>query len=264
MSEEMLDQNETNTEEEVKEFDFNDPALLEEEADVVDPDKDADEVPPPPPDAIYTMNFDFAETDEEKRFSIRKWAKGFFLMTNLIGTIVDCKDEKIPEREWINRKVRCNIMSIVNQDGGCTLTDWLKSVGRKDEVTRIAKEVAAGRMNKKEQFEAYSKAVTDAIVAGAQGQAATQWTGSYKRVSPETNEEEYLRPGGKLSTKEKIAKDHPIQKFRGMKSFPFKEALRDGETVKVRNPVAVITDPDTDEDVEVRASAEVRTFIPVR
>jgi hypothetical protein len=244
--------------EEVKEFDFNSPELLEEEAEVIDPDRDADEIPPPPPDAIYVVNWDFAETDAEKQFVIRKWSKGFFLMTSLVGKIVDCSDARVSEREWTNRSLRSTITTIT-MDGASTLTDWLKSVGKKAAV------VEASRIrNLKERFEFLKEAVTNAIVEGAQGKVATQWQASYKRVSPTTDQDEYLRPGGKLSDGEKIAKDHPIQKYRGMKNFPFREVMRDGETVKVRNPIATFIDPDTNEEVEARANAEVKTFIPAR
>src|SRR5215510_2944515 len=136
-------------------FDWNDPGLADEPADQINPDQDADEFPPPPPDGIYLCNWDFAEPDEDKRWEIRQGSKSKFLMTTLAGTIVDCDDQKIPGRCWINRKLRAMIMTIVSNDGTSTMTDFEKALGLKSEVVRIS------RLGEKpKQFVAHREVIT--------------------------------------------------------------------------------------------------------
>ena len=251
-------------------YDWNDPALADESADEINPDQDADEFPPPPPDGIYTVNWDFAEPEEEKRWITRQGQKGKFIMVGLVGTIVDCDDPKIPDRRWINRKLRTFIMTIPTNDGTSSMTDFEKSIGLKAAVIKISK------MNKKpDQFNAHREVITEAMSSAdpVQGKVAVQWTGGYKRIDAE-DKPEYMRPGGKLNNGEKIDKNHPIQNFRGMNKFPFKTKWDDYAEKEVRvvddagndlrSPIKLIIDPDSGEEVEVRASAEVRTFIPRR
>lgn len=253
--------------EQPKTFDWNDPALADEAADQINPDQDADEFPPPPPDAIYTVNWDFNEPDEDKRWDIREGKKGKFLMTALVGVIVDCDDPKIPERRWVNRKLRTMITTIPLNETS-SVTDFEKSIGLKADVIRIS------RMSKKpEAFAAHREVITQAIVEGAQGKVAVQWQASYKRTDG-NGKVEYIRPGGKLNTGEKIDKSHPINNYRGMRNFPPKTKwdedlgkevqIKDDVGQLVRNPVVTFIDPDTGEEVEARANAEVRTFMPKR
>jgi len=237
----------------VGDFDFNDPSLLEEEVDQVNADVDADEFPPPPPDGIYKVNWDFSESDPEKQFSLRKDSKGkAFGMTKLVGTIIDAKDQNTPERLWLNRKVFSMVNTIVFQSGASGFGDWLKSVGRKNVVQAVEQ-----ARNKAEQLNLYRKGAEDAIVEGAQGWVAICWEGSYKLENDALGGTSYIRPKGKYANGEKIAKDHPVQKFTNMKAFPTNDK---GERV----PKVIVVDPEDGNEYEVLAQLTVKTYIPLR
>lgn len=232
-------------------FDINNPALLAEAADEIDPDVDADEFPPPPPDGIYFVNWDVSESAPEKQFTVKQDSKGkAFLMVKLVGTIVDCKDQSVPERLWTGRKVFTMINTITFQSKTSGFGDWLKSVGRKRAV-----ELAARAANKSEQLKAYQDAAVNALIEGAQGWATLCWEGSYRFESSEGTS--YLRPRGKYVNGEKIAKDHPVQRFSNMKAFPTNDK---GERI----PKALVIDPEDGNEYEVVAQLTVKKYIPNR
>lgn len=249
---------------ESKTFDLNDPSLLDEEVDQINPDAENEYIPPP--DGIYTVNWDLAESDDlEKAFYVRQYKpkgkdnKASFLGTGLKGSIVACDDPNIEERLYINRPVRVQLTTIPFGESS-SAADWLRSIGQKSVVIE-----ASRARSKQEQLLIYKQGIIDAIVQGAQGKVATQWQASYKRSVLNSDGEmvdEYVRPGGKDAAGNKIGSKHPINRYKGEKSFPLeKKTLADGTEVQYRSPVAKFVDPDTNEKVEARANAEVKRFI---
>src|SRR5262249_5422402 len=143
----------------------------------------------------YTFQWDYATTDESKRFEVRlskKNAKNRYLMVQLIGKIIGADDENLKERFFLNRTTRTNIMSLKVGDS-CSAADWLKSVYPRSKGIAIVNQIN-NLSNKTEQLKAWKKAIEDALMSDATGRAYLRWVGSYDKGEEYDKAERYARP----------------------------------------------------------------------
>lgn len=108
----------------LKAVDLNDLAL-EDEALLLDPDADAFQGPPPPPDGIHLVKLALFRRNGESPFQAGKDKHGRpYIMASVVGTLI------AEGRSWNNQKVFDRVSTVIlGTSGTCRMAGVLKALG---------------------------------------------------------------------------------------------------------------------------------------
>lgn len=189
-----------------------------------DPGASSSKPPRPPRAGIYYVQFDFIETDPDKRFEYGTKDNPELdrLTTRLRGSItgIDTLNygDKLsyPEKAWLNRKLggafgyRLTTLPVMGQKGTAWVYDFLKAYGVS--VADLRKMLAGGNSW---QTSGIPAGITEAITSGQSIRVYCDWEWGGKTESltnPDTSKPYYIRRSFK--------KDDPLNLVpSGMKAF---------------------------------------------
>lgn len=128
---------EVSTSERLRPIDLNDLAL-EDEALQLDPDADAFQGPPPPPDGVHLVKLSLFRRNGESPFQAGRDRRGRpYIMAAVVGTLV------AEGKPWNNQKVFDRVSTVIFQSSGtCRMAGALKALGISVPATTSTKQLA--------------------------------------------------------------------------------------------------------------------------
>lgn len=253
------------------EFNMANPALAAEGEGIsgFDPNASSSRPPRPPRAGTYLVQWDFFETDSDKRFEYGTQADPELdrVTTRLRGTIVGVERLvhgdalSYEEKHWLNRKIgggfgyRLSSLPVMGAKGTSWIGDFLKAYGKTPKD--LAEMTAGARSYKDSQVETV---ITDALMTGTPIRTYVDWEWRGKTeslVNPDTGKPYYISKSWK--------KDDPLHNVpEGMKAFEFDHESGEYPYFCKFNFTQPSEHGDESEEVTLYAELAVRRFMPLK